>query len=123
MQNPAFLLEPWVLAWFMANLVTGICLLHIPIEMRSWTREVPPKGTGFRALSTMFQVLIAGAGLHHLAMLAMIWGHPIVKPIVVADVALSVLAVVVSVTLYTARSMLRSAFHAMLTHSDEWNAS
>lgn len=103
--------HPRTTLWFVANLVTGICYLHLPLAMQSWFQRI--ESGGFRVIAYMFQVFIVSCGLHHLIMLRHFAHHPTDWPQVTVDLSMALASVVTSLVVIRYRRNLRQAFRAL----------
>ena len=109
-----------VMAWFLANLITGMGYLWVSYEIHTWTCDLPPSGIGFRILARMFEIFIVASGIHHLVVCTLIWYHPTPLYMVITDMVVAVSSLVTALSLNRARGLLKAAFQTMLRHGPEW---
>lgn len=93
-------------AWFVANLVIGLCYLHIPCEMWAWRARL--RLLGAEGVSIMFEAFIVCCGLHHLVMLRMVGAHPVDDLQLFVDGATAVVSLLVAMTLVRLRHNIRA---------------
>lgn len=110
-----------VVAWMLCNIVSGVCFLHIAWEIRYWVAHTPRKGTGFRALAMLFQIVLCFVAMHFLSTVIHIWDRNIPNYLIGLDAVLASITLVTSLTLHIARHLIADAFSSMMRHHDEWD--
>ncbi len=93
-------------AWFVANLVAGVCFIHITYELFQWCRGLGINGTvGLVAIVLSF---IVTCGPHHLAMLRFLGHHPVDALQLTFDLATMATALTASVALSANRRQIKT---------------
>lgn len=100
-------LSVWEWAWMLANLITGIDYLIIPLCLIYWNRGQMDV-SGLKPISWLFAVFIVSCGIHHIQMAPLVLLHPVSGVSVVINLIMVIVSTVAASVLVAESRKIRS---------------